>query len=225
MFTFELPCGLEAEIREMTGAEEEILTNQRLIRNGSAINQVLKNCLVRLGDNDSPTMNDVLDLLSGDRLALLVELRRVSLGSEVELELVCTNPTCREANPFTVDLGALETKPYGDAREFEFTLPSSNRTVRFRYLDGHMEKRLATLKEPSIASAMTMRIIDIDGKPPSKRVMQDMSLRDRQALRAEMDRVNAGIDTAITVDCEACGERLRTRLEAEPGFLFPGAAL
>ena len=88
-----------------------------------------------------------------------------------------------------------------------------------------MEKRLAALKEPSIASAMTMRIIDIDGKPPSKKVMQDMSLRDRQALRAEMDRVNAGIDTAITVDCEACGERLRTRLEAEPGFLFPGTAL
>ena len=29
MYTFELPSGTELELREMTGAEEELLTNQR----------------------------------------------------------------------------------------------------------------------------------------------------------------------------------------------------
>jgi len=72
MHTFELPSGLEIELREMTGAEEELLTNQRLIRTGDAVNQALKNCIVRLGDNDEPTVKDVLDLLSGDRLFILV---------------------------------------------------------------------------------------------------------------------------------------------------------
>ena len=37
MHTFELPSGLEIELREMTGAEEELLTNQRLIRTGDAV--------------------------------------------------------------------------------------------------------------------------------------------------------------------------------------------
>lgn len=224
MYSIQLPSGMEAEIREMTGAEEEILTNNRLIRNGSAINQVLKNCLVRLGEKAETNMQDVLDLLSGDRLTLLVELRKVSLGSLVDLELTCPEANCRERTAFTVDLDSLETKSYTNEREFSFSLPGSRRPVRFKHLDGNMEKRLAALKEPSISSAMTMRIIDIDGKPPSKKVMTEMSLRDRSALRQEMDRVNAGIDTTITGECAACGHRLRTRLESESAFLFPGAA-
>ncbi|VBB41662.1 hypothetical protein TRIP_B120097 [uncultured Desulfatiglans sp.] len=105
MHTFELPSGLEIELREMTGAEEELLTNQRLIRTGDAVNQALKNCIVRLGDNDEPTVKDVLDLLSGDRLFVLVRLRQISLGDEVELELTCPNTACRAANAVTVKSG------------------------------------------------------------------------------------------------------------------------
>jgi hypothetical protein len=85
MYTFELPSGIEADLREMTGAEEEILTNPRLIRSGDAINQVLANCVTRLGENKAPSVKDILDLLSGDRLFLLVRLRHVSLGDEVSL--------------------------------------------------------------------------------------------------------------------------------------------
>jgi hypothetical protein len=52
-----------------------------------------------------------------------------------------------------------------------------------------------------------------------------MSMRDRNALRQEMDRVDAGIDTSIEVACDGCGTRIRTRLEAEPAFLFPAVRL
>ena len=86
MYIYELPSGIEIELKEMTGAEEELLTNQRLIRNGEAINQVLRNCTVRLGENEKPAVNDILDLLSGDRLFALVKLRQISLGDDVELE-------------------------------------------------------------------------------------------------------------------------------------------
>ena len=51
MYSFELPSGTELELREMTGAEEELLTNQRLIRSGEAINQVLRNCFVCTNQN------------------------------------------------------------------------------------------------------------------------------------------------------------------------------
>ena len=167
MHTFELPSGIEIELREMTGAEEELLTNQRLIRTGDAVNQVFKNCIVRLGDNDEPTVKDVLDLLSGDRLFILVRLRQISLGDEVELELTCPNTACRAANAVTVNLEELEVTPYGEEREFAFTLPGSGGKVRFGYLDGHKEKRLAALKEPSISSAMLIRIIDVAGAQPT----------------------------------------------------------
>ncbi len=222
MYTFTLPSGIEAELKEMTGQEEELLTNQRLLRSGDAINLVIKNCLVRLGDETSVTAKHVEDLLSGDRLFLLVKLRQISLGDSVDLELQCTNAVCKNRNYLSIDLEGLETTSYTEEREFAFTLPASKQVVKFTHLDGNKEKRLAALKEPNISSAMMMRIVSVDGKSPSKKILADMSMRDRSALRMEMSRVDAGIDTTVECDCEQCGTKLKTRLEAEPAFLFPG---
>ena len=209
----------------MTGAEEELLTNQRLIRNGDAVNQVLANCILRIGERDEVGTADVLDMLSGDRLFTLVKLRQISLGDEVELELACANPACRTKNRATICLDDLPVTPYGEEREFVFTLPASGSKVRFVYLDGHKEKRLAQMQEPSISAAMMIRILDIDGNAPARKALNEMSMRDRSALRQEMLRVDAGIDTAVELDCDSCGTRTRTRLEAEPSFLFPGVRL
>ena len=225
MYSFELPSGTELELREMTGAEEELLTNQRLIRSGEAINQVLRNCFVRLGEKTDPDLSEVMNLLSGDRLFALVRLRQISLGDEVELELSCPNSACRMTNFVTVNLEDLKVTPYGEEREFAFKLPGSKKAVRFGYLDGHKEKRLASLREPNITSAMLIRLLDIDGKAPSKKSLAEMSMRDRNALRQEMSRVDAGIDTSVETECDGCGTKIRTRLEAEPAFLFPGVRL
>jgi hypothetical protein len=225
LYTFILPTGSEIELREMTGVEEELLTNHRLVRNGDAVNQVLANCILRVGDKDDVTSKDVLDMLSGDRLFTLVKLRQISLGDEVELELVCPNTACRAKNKVTINLDDLPVTPYGAEREFIFTLPASGSKVRFVYLDGHKEKRLAQMQEPSISAAMLIRILDIDGSAPSKKALNEMSMRDRNALRQEMLRVDSGIDTAVELDCDSCGTRIRTRLEAEPSFLFPGVRL
>lgn len=225
MYTFELPSGTEIELREMTGAEEELLTNQKLIRSGDAINQVLLNCIVRIGENTTPAIKDILDMLSGDRLFTLVRLRQISLGNDVELALHCSSPACRETSHTTVNLNELEVTPYGPEREFEFQLPGSGKLVRFGYLDGHKEKRLAALKEPTISSAMLIRVLSIDGAAPNKKMLADLPMRDRAALRAEMARVDGGIDTVIEIECDACGTPIRTRLESEPSFLFPAARL
>lgn len=225
MYSFELPSGTELELREMTGTEEELLTNQRLIRSGEAINQVLRNCFVRLGEKTDPDLAEVMNLLSGDRLFALVRLRQISLGDEVELELSCPNSACHMTNFVTINLEDLKVTPYGEEREFSFKLSGSKKTVRFGYLDGHKEKRLASLREPNISSAMLIRILDIDGKAPSKKSLAEMSMRDRNALRQEMSRVDAGIDTSVETECDGCGTKIRTRLEAEPAFLFPGVRL
>jgi len=33
---------------------------------------------------------------------------------------------------------------------------------------------------------------------------------------------DAGIDTSIIASCDSCGAEIKTKLEAEPNFLFPG---
>jgi hypothetical protein len=144
------------------------------------------------------------------------------LGDEVELDVVCPNQGCRAKNHVVVDLNDLPITAYGDEREFMLTLPGSGRKVKFVHLDGNKEKRLAQMQEPTISAAMLIRILEIDGAAPSKKALAEMSMRDRAALRSEMLRVDASIDTNIERDCDSCGGRIRTKLEAEPSFLFPG---
>lgn len=223
MYRFELPSGTEVELREMTGAEEDLLTNEQMMRSGEGINQVFANCVLRIGENESPGMQDVMNMLSGDRAFVLVRLRQVSLGDEVDLDLKCTNPACGADNFTRVDLRDLEVDPYGEGREFDFTLPKSGKKVRFCLMDGHKETRLAQMRKRDITTAMLLRIISIDEEPPSKKAMNEMPLFDRNALRAEMASKDGGIDTTIETTCYSCGSALQTRLEAEPSFLFPKA--
>lgn len=225
MYTFTLPSGLEAELREMTGAEESLLTNRRLMKDGEGVNQVLRNCLVRLGGRTELAAKDVLDLLSGDRLFLLVKLRQISFGDEVDLSLACPAKDCGEVTGVHIALDDLEATPYGTEREFIFELPRTKKPVIFTLMDGHMEKRLASLKDPNLHSAMLMRVREIDGKAPNRNSLAELPAFDLNALRAEMQRVDGGIDTTVHTVCTACGARIVTRLEAEPPFLFPNVRL
>ncbi len=219
MYNFVLPSGQEVELAELTGREEEILTNRKLIKSGEAINRVLLNCTKRIGDNSSLTIKDILDLLSGDRLFILVKLRQISLGDTVDLELVC--PACKETSFISVNLEELPVTNYSEEREFTFQLPSSKKEIRFGYLDGNKEKRLAALKEPNLTSAMLARIIWVDGNPPKKKLITELPRRDRSELRIEMLKSEAGVDTEIETVCQGCGNKIKTRLEAEQDFLFP----
>jgi len=221
MYPITLPSGLTCDIRELTGVEEELLTNPRLMRSGDGLNQVLRNCLVRLGEKDEVSVQDVLDLLAGDRLYLLVKLRQVSLGDEVTLALTCPNPTCRAASRVTVNIEELPVTVYPSEREFTCTLPDSGQTVSFVHLDGHKEQRLAALSEANITQAMLIRITAVDGQAPSKKTLTEMSLKDRQALRQAMLASDGGIDTTVETVCEQCGAPIRMRIEGDPHFLFP----
>ena len=217
---YTLPSGIEVEMQEMTGREEALLTNKRLAMTGESLNKVLKNCTLSIDDNIDVKESDILDLLSGDRMAMLIHLRQISFGDECELNLRCGDGDCNGVALITVDLNDVSIKKYGEKREFEITLPSGKK-VTFVLLNGHMEKRLAALEKPDVHASMLMRVKCIDGRPPNKDTITEMSARDINALRSAMEDVDAGPDTLIETSCPKCGARIRTRLEGESGFFFP----
>jgi hypothetical protein len=223
MYPFVLPSGVACELREMTGAEEDILTNARLMRQGDGINQILRNCLVLLGETTEVTMTDVLDMLAGDRLFLLIKLRQVSLGDEVRVTMPCTNPSCLYENQACINLEDLEVTPYPSERECTTTLHGSHTVVVFGPLTGHHEKRLAAIQDPNLTQAMLMRIITVNGQPPTKHTLTAMSLGDRQALRQAMAAADGGIESVIELECSGCGTVLKARVHETPGFFFPNA--
>jgi len=227
MYTFTMPSGQEVELRELTGVEESLITNRRLMQNGEGVDKVLFNCIVRIGDREALTQEDIMNLLSGDRMFVLVRLREISIGNEVELILTCPNANCGEEELVGVNIEELKVTPYGPEREHTIKLPRSGETVRYRLLDGKMERRLSDLqrqdKNMSIHAALLMRIIDVDGKPPTKMTTAQMVSADLNALRHDIQRHEGGIDTQVRANCPVCGAKIVTRLEAEPTFLFPEA--
>ncbi len=219
MYKFELPTEKNVEIKPLTGAEELILTDQKLIKSGNAINKVFLNCVNFVEQSDKPTEETFLNMLAGDRLFILVKLREVSYGNEVEIGQNCTNG-CGSFQDL-INIQDLKITKYGDKREFSFILPQSKKTVIYKHLDGYMEQRLAKLGNTNIHSAMLMRIIFIDEKPPSSKSLLNLSSFDLMELRKHMAKNEAGINTLIKIECPICGTKHKSRLENQSSFLYP----
>jgi len=74
----------------LPGKNEELLSNHWLIRSGEAVNQVLVNCAKQLGPEESPGMENILNLFSNDPLFILAKLWQISLLKHtLEFELIC----------------------------------------------------------------------------------------------------------------------------------------
>src|SRR6185436_3341318 len=97
---FELPGGLaldegrcltRAVLRPLFGREEEWLTHATHTPSSARVTRLLSSCLVSL-DGEPVTTGLVRKLLVGDRDYLMLQLRRLSLGDEVNAVLTC--PAC-----------------------------------------------------------------------------------------------------------------------------------
>ena len=84
------------EMKYMTAREEDILSNQNYIENGTVIDKLLKSLIVTPGINYN-------DLLIGDKNALLVAARILGYGADYDFEL--------DGEEYNVDLTTLEDKP------------------------------------------------------------------------------------------------------------------
>ena len=87
-------------MKYMTAREEDILTNQNLIKNGTVIDKLLQSLII--------TPVDYNDLLIGDKNAILIASRILGYGQEYSFNF--TNPNSLEEEEVTVDLTEAEDK-------------------------------------------------------------------------------------------------------------------
>ena len=118
------------EMKYMTAKEEDILTNQNLIKNGTVIDKLLQSLII--------TAIDYNDLLIGDKNAILIASRILGYGQEYSFSY--PNPNTSEDEEVTVDLTEAEDKLLdeslivNDKNEFNFTLPHSKIELTFKLL-------------------------------------------------------------------------------------------
>jgi len=223
--------GLEnIDITCMTAKEENILTSRALIRKGTVLDVLIKNCLV------DKTIN-VPSMLVGDRNALMIAIRITGYGSDYSVAVDCGS--CNEQIQETFSLSDLPIKrlkinPVEQfTNQFVFTLPRLKKDVVFKFTTGIDEANLTKTFERSrkvseiesvVTTQLTNSIISIGGitdKGKISRIVQNIPAMDSLALRNFVEENEPGIEMKSFVTCNSCGWDGEIDIPIGVGFFWP----
>lgn len=222
------------DISAMTAVQEDILTSRALIKKGTVITELLRSCIMSPGVNPD-------QLLSGDRNAIMVAHRITGYGREYNAEISCQ--ACSERVDASFDLASLgikrlELEPVEEGQNlFEFVLPVSKKTVRFKFLTGGDEedlmqeserrkKKMRFTTDSLVTSRLQRSIVSVDGITDRNKLnvfVRNMPAGDSRALRKHMEDHEPGIDMNSWVECPACGEDQEVSMPLGARFFWPDA--
>ena len=214
-----LPSGMEVTIREMTATEEGFLASPKMMKNGSAFEKILRNCVL---DKEVDTDN----LLVGDRYFLMLAIRRITFGDDYDFKVRCM--TCGQTFQISVNLAELPVKKLeGDPdATHTITLPRTKKEVTFKLLRGRDEKKIATAMRKSpqelIRLSLYLHTVAIDGDDNvSEKFFETLPGADSLYYRRKIDEVTCGIDTTVEVECPECDNEFEVQLPMNETFFFP----
>ena len=248
---YSLPCGhvdpmgkvhRSVILRELTGAEEDLMDDDD-VPVTERMSRVLAECCLKLGEITDKeiigkAIRDDLDaglaITSTDRIAMMIFLRRVSVGDMYKFNRRC--PFCNHLNQNkALDLRMIEitSVPTERAakRRVEITLPRSKRKAIMRVLTAKHEARLTNLRPQqkdlkSLSILARVEAIEIEATLPEeqgggkKMVMKQLNDpvvgldlikalpgADRNYMRQVFNAMEADVDTVVEVGCDsrACG--------------------
>jgi len=217
----------KVEVKYMTAKEEDILTSQNLIKQGTVIDILLQALIV------DKTIN-VHDLLVGDKNAIMVAARILGYGKEYEFEY--------DGEEKSVDLSKLEpvkldfSKFTKGENEFSFKLPTSERTITFKLLSGQDEKKIdAELKAlekitKSRSSELTTRLktmlLSVDGESDKEYIINfvenEFLSRDSLAFRKHLSTITPDMDMTTTI-VDSSGKETEVVIPITVRFFWPSS--
>ena len=209
------------EMKYMTAKEEDILSNQSYIQNGTVIDRLLKSLVV--------TKFDFNDLLIGDKNAIMVAARVLGYGPEYKFATL--------EGAHTIDLSTIDNKPLHEdvlnsgKNNFPFDLPSSDNQITFKLLthgdEKKIERELEGLKKinkdntPEVSTRLKYVITSINGDsdPPTIRKFVDQALlaRDARALREYISQIQPDVDLTFSPE----GSQYKRTIPISIGFFWP----
>jgi hypothetical protein len=219
------------QLKYMTAREEDILTNQNLIKKGVVLDELLKALIV--------TPNVKLDdILVGDKNAIFIAARRLAYGDEYPAKITC--PKCGEENEVKINLGELKSKEFDFSKytkgenAFSFQLPISKKTVVYRLLthkdEGDIDAELKGLAKiskantPEMTTRLKYSIVSIDGNSDRgvvKKFVDNMLAKDSMALRRYIRENTPDMDMTFDFTCSACGHNERMAMPLGVDFFWP----
>lgn len=221
----------EVEMKYMTAKEEDILTNVNLLRQGLAIEKMLKSLI--------KTPINYEDLTLGDRNGLLIAARILSYGKDYSFKY--KNPNTGEEEVVVVDLQDLKYKEvdftkFENKNEFSFVLPHSKTEVTFKILsvvdDKKIDEEIKGVKKSLgqdqglLSTRLKHQITSVNGDFSGKTIRDFVDsgyllARDSIELRKYVAQITPDIDTTVRFTLKD-GTEVETDLPMGAEFFFPG---
>jgi len=222
------------EIKFMTAKEEDILTNEALLRKGLAIERFMESVIL------NPNIKSH-ELLIGDRNAILIAARISGYGEKYETKMAC--PACGTQNDIVFDISkpeifhpsmeGLKAIRKNDRGNYIFKLPVCNFDVECRLLTGKDENRLTEmaktkkkhrLESSSVTDQFKMMIVSIDevsDKGTLNRFIEVMPAADARALRNAYKRIIPNIKLKDDFSCISCDHEQELEVPFGADFFWP----
>ena len=216
------------EMKYMTAKEEDILTNESYIKNGTVIDKLLKSLIV--------TPIDYNDIVVGDKNAVMIAARVLGYGKDYTFKI--------NDEEHTVDLTEIKDKILDERdlltkgqNEFEFTLPTTKKTITFKLLTHGDEKkinnevkgikRVKKGESPEYSTRLKHMILSVEGESESKTIREfvdtQLLARDARALRQYIKEIQPDVDLLFNLETEA-GEK-EVRIPIGITFFWPDSEL
>jgi hypothetical protein len=193
------------EMKYMTAKEEDILTNQSYIKNGTVLDKLLQSLIVSKINYNS--------LIMGDKNAILVAARVLGYGKDYSFEY--------DGEVHIVDLSKMENRPFSESdliskgvNEFNYTLPSSGINITYKILTQEDEQKINSELEgfkkisknniPELSTRLKYIITSVNGDRDTKTIRQfvDTALlaRDSRELRNHISNTQPDVDLSFFPD-------------------------
>lgn len=194
----------KVEMKYMTAKEEDILTNQSYIKNGTVLDKLLQSLIV--------SKIDYNDLIVGDKNAILIASRVLGYGSDYKITY--------GDKSYTIDLSKVENKPFDETsitkgkNEFKYTLPASSVDITFKLLTHGDElkvtKELEGYKKinkdvvPELTTRLKFMITSVNGQTDPKVIREfvddHLLARDSRALREHIKKIQPDVDLSYELE-------------------------
>jgi len=222
-----LPDG-NVMVAPMTTREEALLVSVQGDRM-ALLNRVLDVCLLT---REVP----LTEFLSGDRLFLLLSVRRITYGSSYHVQFPC--PTCHGAMALSLEIPkdlSVRALTAEDEEPFEVKLPVSGHTLGLRLLrvsDEEAVLRQVSRKAPAHAGpnlaylyTMARYIVTADGQEvdgtKALALVENLVGKDSLAIRQTIETHDCGPDFMIETTCGLCSTQIREVLPLTVEFFRP----
>jgi len=195
------------KVEFLTTMDENILSSPNIINSGKLVDILLERKIKDLGF-------DPLDLLEGDRMAVLIFLRATGFGESYKQPVI--HPKTGKVEEGEINLNELKQKKLvvhpDENGEFDYTLSITEKKVKFKLLTGRdeveiddMNDNLMERNNDEISQKPLLRlqksITEIDGerdKIKISNIIKNLSIRDSRGLRKYITEIEPGIDLNTT---------------------------